>query len=637
MASVRALLQRLGPHVEDVEPVVIASGRPARLRPSSLARLVGLGYRREELGRAPRRGRRAGLDRRRVPVARPTLPCASTSGATRSTGSRSSRSATSARPTTVDEAVIFPAASCSPPTRSRTGRRAGRRRAVGSRAVGAAGRGARRSTAWSLGCRGSRRRARSSSTSRSRRPGAARRAAAHARPGGRPPRRGGRPRATLARTWGAVRGRGRRLPAPAPAASTGCSHGPRRPRWTVVGQRPRAADSRPWRRRPGPRWSATARRSSRSCATAGRRLPRRGRGRRATASAGDWPSCCATRARPSRSHGRSDAPRVDDRGRAARARLRPRRDQAGRAGRGRPHRPPPRPPPARPRARDAAGFFDDLKAGDYVVHYQHGVGRYGGMVKRAIGGVERDYLLLEYKGGDKLYVPSDQIDAVRHYTGGETPALSPPGRRRLGEGQGRVRSAVARDRPGARRALPEAAARAGPRVPAGHAVAARAGGGVPVRGDARSAQGHRRREGRHGEPSIRWTACVCGDVGFGKTEVAIRAVVQGDPGRQAGRGPRAHHAARAAALPDVQRPLRRLPDPGRGAEPLPHDRRRPARSSDGHAARARSTCVIGTHRLLSEDIQFKDLGLLVVDEEQRFGVTHKERSSSCRPTSTCSR
>ncbi|MEO6627352.1 MAG: CarD family transcriptional regulator, partial [Aquihabitans sp.] len=87
-------------------------------------------------------------------------------------------------------------------------------------------------------------------------------------------------------------------------------------------------------------------------------------------------------------------------------------------GRRRAHRAP------RPRKRDTAGFFDGLTPGDHVVHHQHGVARYGGMVKRAIGGVERDYLLLEYRGADKLYVPSDQIDAVRHYSGGDTPSLS---------------------------------------------------------------------------------------------------------------------------------------------------------------------------------------------------------------------
>ena len=66
---------------------------------------------------------------------------------------------------------------------------------------------------------------------------------------------------------------------------------------------------------------------------------------------------------------------------------------------------------------------EDLKPGGYVVHAHHGVGRYEGMVKRTIGGIERDYLLLAYKGGDKLYVPSDQIDALRQYVGGEAPVL----------------------------------------------------------------------------------------------------------------------------------------------------------------------------------------------------------------------
>ena len=122
---------------------------------------------------------------------------------------------------------------------------------------------------------------------------------------------------------------------------------------------------------------------------------------------------------------------------------------------------------ARPRRREAQGYFDDLKPGDYVVHYQHGVARYGGMVKRAIGGVERDYLLLEYRGDDRLYVPSDQIDAVRHYTGGESPTPQPHGRRRLAEGQGPRALGGGRDRPGAGRALPDPRphARATPSAP----------------------------------------------------------------------------------------------------------------------------------------------------------------------------
>ena len=99
---------------------------------------------------------------------------------------------------------------------------------------------------------------------------------------------------------------------------------------------------------------------------------------------------------------------------------------------------------ARPRKRESAGFFEDLKPGDYVVHYQHGVGQYEGMVKRTIGGVERDYLLLAYRGGDKLYVPSDQIDAIRHYTGGETPTLHRLGGSDFAKAKARVRSAAQR-------------------------------------------------------------------------------------------------------------------------------------------------------------------------------------------------
>src|SRR5579859_3428157 len=97
---------------------------------------------------------------------------------------------------------------------------------------------------------------------------------------------------------------------------------------------------------------------------------------------------------------------------------------------------------ARSRARATEGFFDDMKAGDYVVHYQHGVGRFGGMVKRSIAGLERDYLLLEYRGGDRLYVPSDQIDLLRPYTGGESPALHRLGGSDWQKAKARVRAAV---------------------------------------------------------------------------------------------------------------------------------------------------------------------------------------------------
>jgi transcription-repair coupling factor (superfamily II helicase) len=97
---------------------------------------------------------------------------------------------------------------------------------------------------------------------------------------------------------------------------------------------------------------------------------------------------------------------------------------------------------ARKVKRESASTFEDLKAGNYVVHHQHGVGKYEGMVKRAIGGVERDYLLISYKGGDKLYVPSDQIDTLRQYVGGEAPKLHKLGGSDFAKTKSKVRSAV---------------------------------------------------------------------------------------------------------------------------------------------------------------------------------------------------
>ncbi|HLX78332.1 MAG TPA: CarD family transcriptional regulator, partial [Acidimicrobiales bacterium] len=105
-------------------------------------------------------------------------------------------------------------------------------------------------------------------------------------------------------------------------------------------------------------------------------------------------------------------------------------------GRHRPHRVP------KARSRPVEGFFDDLVPGDYVVHYVHGVARYGGMVQRGEPGESRDYLLLEYRGGDRVYVPSDQIDLVTPYTGGENPTLSRLNGREWQRQRSRARQAV---------------------------------------------------------------------------------------------------------------------------------------------------------------------------------------------------
>ena len=276
---------------------------------------------------------------------------------------------------------------------------------------------------------------------------------------------------------------------------------------------------------------------------------------------------------------------------------------------------------ARPRKRQGTGLFEDLKPGNYVVHYQHGVGQYEGMVKRTIGGTERDYLLLKYKGGDKLYVPSDQIDALRQYVGGETPVLHRLGGSDFAKAKSKVRSAV-------REIAQELVVLYQKRVNAtGHAF----GMDTPWQHemeqafpfvetpDQRKAIDDIKVDMERAFPMDR---LVCGDVGFGKTEVAIRAAFKAiQDGKQvAVLAPTTllatQHgntfADRFAGYPIRVEVLSRFLTTKEAKKVI-------AGLKSGEV-----DCVIGTHRLLQDGVVFKDLGLLVVDEEQRFGVQAKE-------------
>ena len=284
-------------------------------------------------------------------------------------------------------------------------------------------------------------------------------------------------------------------------------------------------------------------------------------------------------------------------------------------GRRRAHRRP------RPRKRDTSGFFEDLKPGQYVVHAHHGVGRYEGMVKRSIGGVERDYLLVAYKGGDKLYVPSDQIDVLRQYVGGEAPTLHRLGGSDFAKAKSRVRSAV-------REIAQELVVLYQKRVNAqGHAFSqdtpwqAEMEDAFPYveTPDQRAAIAAVKADMERPYPMDR---LICGDVGFGKTEIAIRAAFKAiQDGKQvAVLTPTTllatQHgntfADRFAGYPIRVETLSRFLTPAQAREVI------------AGIASGEVDCVIGTHRLLSDDVKFKDLGLLIVDEEQRFGVAHKE-------------
>jgi transcription-repair coupling factor (superfamily II helicase) len=271
--------------------------------------------------------------------------------------------------------------------------------------------------------------------------------------------------------------------------------------------------------------------------------------------------------------------------------------------------------------RDGVSTFEDLRAGSYVVHHQHGVGRYEGMVKRAIGGVERDYLLIAYKGGDKLYVPSDQIDTLRQYVGGEAPTLHRLGGSDFAKTKSRVRSAV-------REIAQELVVLYQKRVNAeGHAFAADTPWQAEMEEafpyvetpDQRVAIDDIKRDMELPHPMDR---LLCGDVGFGKTEVAIRAAFKAiQDGKQvAVLAPTTllatQHgntfADRFAGFPIRVETLSRFLTTAQAKQVI-----------DGVKS-GEVDCVIGTHRLLGNDVAFKDLGLLIVDEEQRFGVQHKE-------------
>jgi transcription-repair coupling factor (superfamily II helicase) len=278
-------------------------------------------------------------------------------------------------------------------------------------------------------------------------------------------------------------------------------------------------------------------------------------------------------------------------------------------------------------ARRGADLYDALSAGDHVVHQVHGVARYSGMVQRAIGGVTRDYLLLEYKGGDKLYIPTDQVHTVRRYTGGETPTLHRMGGADFEKSKARVRSAV-------REIAQELVVLYRRRLASpGHAFPL----DTPWQREVEEAfpyeetpdQARAILEVKHDMEQPRpMDRLVCGDVGFGKTEVAIRAAFKAaQDGKQVAiLVPTTLLATqhgqtfrdRFASYPVRVEVLSRFLTPKEQAAVV-------SGVTDGDV-----DIVIGTHRLLSGDIVFKDLGLLVIDEEQRFGVQHKERIKALR-------
>ncbi len=281
-----------------------------------------------------------------------------------------------------------------------------------------------------------------------------------------------------------------------------------------------------------------------------------------------------------------------------------------------------------PSARRRGGVDPlQLRPGDYVVHEQHGVGRFVEMTSRTAAGATREYLVLEYapaKRGhppDRLYVPTDQLDEVTKYSGGEAPALHRLGGADWAKTKGRARKAV---REIAAELIRLYSARmASP----GHAF----GADTPWQRELEDAFPYVETPDqlaaidevkRDMERAVPMDRLVCGDVGYGKTEIAVRAAFKAvQDGKQVAvlvpttLLAQQHFntfSERYAPFPVAVRPLSRFQS---GAEVTQTLRG----MADGTV-----DVVIGTHRLLSPETRFKRLGLVIIDEEQRFGVEHKE-------------
>ena len=274
-----------------------------------------------------------------------------------------------------------------------------------------------------------------------------------------------------------------------------------------------------------------------------------------------------------------------------------------------------------------------LTAGDLVVHDQHGIGRFIEMTERVVGGARREYLVLEYGsskrggGSDRLYVPMDSLDQLSRYVGGESPTLS-----RLGG------SDWTNTKTKARRAVREIAAElvslyAKRQASAGHAFAPDS----PWQAEMEDAFGFTETVDQMTaitevksdmEKPVPMDRVICGDVGYGKTEIAVRAAFKAvQDGKQvAVLVPTTlladQHlqtfAERMAGFPVTVKGLSRFTSPTESRAVLEG-------MKDGSV-----DIVIGTHRLLQTGVTWKDLGLVVVDEEQRFGVEHKEHIKSMR-------
>ncbi|MDZ4859207.1 MAG: transcription-repair coupling factor [Candidatus Hydrogenedentes bacterium] len=273
--------------------------------------------------------------------------------------------------------------------------------------------------------------------------------------------------------------------------------------------------------------------------------------------------------------------------------------------------------------------FSDLKSGDYIVHDQHGVGRYLGL--KRFEGKAGDFLALQYTGGDKLYVPVTHIDMIQKFTGGDgaMPKVDKLGGSTWARTKSRVKKAVRDMTEELLKLYAQRESREGHSYPADTPWQTEFEDAFEYdeTPDQMRAIVDVKRDMQSVKPMDR---LICGDVGYGKTEVAMRAAFKAVmDGRQV-----------AILVPTTvlaeQHYLNfeeRFADYPIKVEMLSRFRNAKQQKTVVEQMKAGEVdVVIGTHRIISKDVQFKNLGLVVIDEEQRFGVAHKERLKHLRAT-----
>ena len=283
------------------------------------------------------------------------------------------------------------------------------------------------------------------------------------------------------------------------------------------------------------------------------------------------------------------------------------------------------------RKRSARAVLEDLRAlapGDHVVHVEHGIGRYLGLERRTIGDVSVELLVVEYQGGDKLFVPVYRLNQIQKYSGGESsPRIDRLGGQSFAKTKAKVRRRVRQMADDLLRLYAERALMKKDPLPPPDDEYAAFEAGFPYEETRDQVQAISDVMRDLSDERV-MDRLVCGDVGFGKTEVALRATFR-----------EVMHGRQVALLcPTTVLAQQHYLTFGSRLQDYPVDVRVLSRFESKkeqqdtlkRLKQGKVDVVVGTHRMLGKDVHFKNLGLLVVDEEQRFGVTHKERIKQIR-------